>query len=338
MERYVVEKRIGVGSYGSAYLVHFRKDRNVKCVLKKIRLDNVGPKERAAAHQEVKLLSQLSHPFVLGYIDSFQYKNFLCIVTEFCEAGDLYNKLKSCKTYLKEEQVVEWFVQLLSAIQYLHERKVLHRDLKTQNVFLTKEGNIKLGDFGIARVLNAPVEMAMTVIGTPYYMSPEIMESKPYDFKSDLWAFGCVLYELTSLKHAFDAQDMNGLVMKILRGKYGSPPAHFSPELRQVVSRLLSKEPEQRPSCEQLNELAWVKSIMQQFSPKLSQLRREEMDKISYLKACSRGEIDKDFRKKGDQVGETRMKVEAQLQKEHAQKESVEEKLARLQALPPRIP
>jgi serine/threonine protein kinase len=95
------------------------------------------------------------------------------------------------------------------------------------------------------------------VIGTPYYMSPEILESKPYDFKSDLWALGCVLYEITSLKHAFDANDMNGLIMKIVRGKFPPLPTKYSPELRQVIGNLLSKNPEQRPSCEQVRK-AWV--------------------------------------------------------------------------------
>eukprot|EP00240_Pyramimonas_obovata_P016030 CAMPEP_0118942696 /NCGR_PEP_ID=MMETSP1169-20130426/36654_1 /TAXON_ID=36882 /ORGANISM="Pyramimonas obovata, Strain CCMP722" /LENGTH=283 /DNA_ID=CAMNT_0006887753 /DNA_START=73 /DNA_END=921 /DNA_ORIENTATION=- len=283
MERYVLDKRIGVGSYGTAYLVHLKSDRNVQFVLKKIRLDNVSEKERAAAHSEVKLLSQLSHPFVLGYIDSFMHKNSVCIVTEYCESGDLYNKLKLCKKYLNEERVVEWFVQLMFALQYLHERKVLHRDLKTQNIFLTKEGNIKLGDFGIAKVLNS-TEMAMTVIGTPYYMSPEIMESKPYDFKSDLWALGCVLYEMTSLKHAFDAQDMNGLVMKILRGKYVPTPLHYSPELRQVIAKLLSKVPEQRPTVDQLLDMAWVRGTVAKFSAKVVQLRKDDIEKINMLK------------------------------------------------------
>lgn len=119
---------------------------------------------------------------------------------------------------------------------------MLHRDLKSQNIFL-KEGAAKIGDFGIARVLNSPLEMAQTVIGTPYYMSPEIMRSKPYDFKSDIWALGCILYEMATLKHAFDAQDMNGLVMKILRGKLMPLPPSYSDDLRQLIGKMLNKSP-----------------------------------------------------------------------------------------------
>ena len=101
--------------------------------------------------EQVKLLARLSHPYVLSYVESFQYKNHLCIVTENCEGGDLYQKLSNSKGYLKEEQIVDCLCQVCLALEYIHERKVLHRDLKTQNVFLHHDGTCKLGDFGIAR-------------------------------------------------------------------------------------------------------------------------------------------------------------------------------------------
>lgn len=102
------------------------------------------------------------------------------------------------------------------ALFYLHERKILHRDMKTQNIFL-KNGKvrflylyhfyfqIRLGDFGIAKVLENTKDFANTCIGTPYYMSPELFKNKPYSYKSDVWALGCVLYEMCNLRHAFDA-------------------------------------------------------------------------------------------------------------------------------------
>ena len=181
-------------------------------------------------------------------MDSFRHKAFLCLVTDYCDAGDLYQYLQTKKKYLPEERILDWFVQLCLAVQYIHERKILHRDLKSQSIFLTKQGDIVLGDFGIARVLkNNKREMASTVIGTPYYMSPEIMESKPYDFKSDLWALGCILFEASSLRNAFEAQDMNGLVMKIVRGRPRAMPGHYSAGLKALVTGLLSKNPSKRP-------------------------------------------------------------------------------------------
>lgn len=98
------------------------------------------------------------------------YKGHLCIVTDYCESGDLYQLLRARKTPLTEPQILEWFAQIVHAIQYVHTKNILHRDLKTQNIFLTKDGYAKLGDFGISRSLNSTVDLASTLIGTPYYM------------------------------------------------------------------------------------------------------------------------------------------------------------------------
>ncbi|KAF5404745.1 hypothetical protein PHET_01566 [Paragonimus heterotremus] len=101
----------------------------------------------------------------------------------------------------------------------MHERNILHRDLKTQNIFLTRSNIIKVGDLGIAKVLESSNSMATTLIGTPYYMSPELFANKPYNHKSDIWALGCVLYEMATLKHAFSAENFNALSYKIMSGK-----------------------------------------------------------------------------------------------------------------------
>ena len=280
MEKYVVDRRIGVGSYGSAYLVRLRADKQRCLVLKKIRLDNVGAKERRAAHAEAKLLQRFDHPFVLGYVDSFSHKGHLCIVTDYCEAGDLYCRLKSSKSYWREDAILDMFAQICLALDYVHDQKVLHRDLKTQNVFLHRNGTIKLGDFGIARQMDAPMDMAMTVIGTPYYMSPELMEGKAYGYKSDVWALGCVLYELATLKHAFDANDMNGLVMKIVRGRVLPVPMHYSPELRALICKLLSKRSADRPTVKRVLETpVLAKHVAKHRAAVLARMQQVQVEK-----------------------------------------------------------
>ena len=113
------------------------------------------------------------------------------------------------------------------ALYYLHEKKFLHRDLKTQNIFL-KHGRVRLGDFGIAKILDSTRDFANTCIGTPYYMSPELFKYKPYSYKSDIWALGCILYEMCNLRHAFDAQSLNGLAVKILKGSYPALTTTYS--------------------------------------------------------------------------------------------------------------
>nr|KAF6310889.1 NIMA related kinase 4 [Myotis myotis] len=178
----------------------------------------------------------------------------------FCEGGDLYRKLKEQKgQLLPESQVVEWFVQIAMALQYLHEKHILHRDLKTQNVFLTRTNIIKVGDLGIARVLENHCDMASTLIGTPYYMSPELFSNKPYNYKSDVWALGCCAYEMATLKHAFNAKDMNSLVYRIIEGKLPPMPKDYSPELAELIRTMLSKRPEERPSVRSILRQPYIK-------------------------------------------------------------------------------
>ncbi|CAG9466714.1 unnamed protein product [Pedinophyceae sp. YPF-701] len=252
MESFQVLRRIGTGTYGSAFLVCLKEDESRRFVLKKINMSQMSERERAAAHQEVRLLAQLDHPFVLGYHDSFQHRGHMCIVTEYCEAGDLYRLLKRQNEPLPEEQIKEWLAQVTLALHYIHERKVVHRDLKSQNIFLTRDGSAKLGDFGIARVLSSPQELARTVIGTPYYMSPEIVRNQPYSYQSDVWSLGCVVFEMATGKHAFDAADMNALVMKILRGKVDRLGPQYSPDLQQLLDLMLARDPARRPTTEQI--------------------------------------------------------------------------------------
>ncbi|KAJ8297487.1 hypothetical protein KUTeg_024018 [Tegillarca granosa] len=147
-----------------------------------------------------------------------------------------------------EDQIMDWFVQICLAIKHIHDRKILHRDIKSQNIFLSGDGSVQLGDFGIAKVLNSTVELARTCIGTPYYLSPEICENRPYNNKSDIWSLGCVLYELTTLKHAFEAGNMKNLVLKIIRGSYPPVPPKYSYDLRGLIAQLFKRAPKERPS------------------------------------------------------------------------------------------
>ncbi|XP_051667373.1 serine/threonine-protein kinase Nek4 isoform X3 [Manacus candei] len=184
----------------------------------------------------------------------------------FCEGGDLYHKLKEQKgKLLPENQVVEWFVQIAMALQYLHEKHILHRDLKTQNIFLTRTNIIKVGDLGIARVLENQYDMASTLIGTPYYMSPELFSNKPYNHKSDVWALGCCVYEMATLKHAFNAKDMNSLVYRIIEGKLPPMPKDYSPQLVAIIQTMLSKKPEERPSVKSILRQPYIKQQISLF-------------------------------------------------------------------------
>ncbi|XP_005089290.1 serine/threonine-protein kinase Nek4 [Aplysia californica] len=251
---------IGKGSYGEVWLAKHKKDKK-QYVLKKMNLGKASRRERKSAEQEAKLLSKLKHPNIVSYKDSFETDSgFLYIAMQYCEGGDLYAKLKEQRGQaLEERQVVEWFVQIAMALQYMHERNILHRDLKTQNIFLTKSKIIKVGDLGIARVLDNASDMATTLIGTPYYMSPELFSNKPYNHKSDVWALGCCVYEMTTLKHAFNAKDMNSLVYKILKGRMPPMPGKYSSELLVLMRSMMHQEPEKRPSVNRILRDPYIK-------------------------------------------------------------------------------
>lgn len=168
---------------------------------------------------------------------------------DYCGGGDLHTIITKRKGILfPEDRVLDWFVQLCLAVKYIHDRKILHRDIKSQNIFLTDDGKVRLGDFGIAKVLNSTSDLARTCIGTPYYLSPEMCENKPYNNKSDIWALGCVLYEMMTLKHAFEANNMKALILKIIKGIYRPVPPRYSRDLRLLLNQIFQRAPKARPS------------------------------------------------------------------------------------------
>ncbi|XP_061778632.1 serine/threonine-protein kinase Nek4 isoform X2 [Nerophis ophidion] len=260
MDNYVFIRVVGKGSYGEVNLVKHKADKK-QYVIKKLNLTTSSKRERRSAEQEAQLLSQLRHPNIVTYRESWEGVDLqLYIVMGFCEGGDLYHRLKQQKgELLPERQVVEWFVQIAMALEYLHKRNILHRDLKTQNIFLTKTNIIKVGDLGIARVLENQNDMASTLIGTPYYMSPELLSNKPYNHKSDVWALGCCVYEMSTLKHAFNAKDMNSLVYRIVGGKLPQMPIKYDPQLGEMIKNMLCKKPEDRPDVNFILRQPYIK-------------------------------------------------------------------------------
>ena len=181
---------------------------------------------------------------------------------EFCSGGDLFSLIsKQRGKYLHEDLILFIFLQLCLAVNYIHGRHILHRDIKTQNIFITTGFVVKLGDFGIARILDGTSEFAKTCIGTPYYLSPEICENKPYNNKSDLWAMGCVLYEMSTLKHAFKAGSMKNLILKIIRGSYPPINSRYSYDLRNLVTALLKRNPKERPSLDSILRKGFIQKV-----------------------------------------------------------------------------
>ncbi|KAJ8377142.1 hypothetical protein SKAU_G00077220 [Synaphobranchus kaupii] len=265
MDKYSRINKIGEGSFGKAILVKSKEDGK-QYVIKEIGISRMSNKEREESRKEVAVLGNMSHPNIVQYRESFEESGCLYIVMDYCEGGDLFRRINTQKGVLfPEDQILDWFVQICLALKHVHDRKILHRDIKSQNIFLTKDGTVQLGDFGIARVLNSTVELARTCIGTPYYLSPEICENKPYNNKSDIWALGCVLYEMCTLKHAFEAGNMKNLVLKIIRGSYPPVPQQYTLELRNLLGLLFKRSPRERPSVSTILHKAFLSRRIHRF-------------------------------------------------------------------------
>ncbi|CAD8174012.1 unnamed protein product [Paramecium pentaurelia] len=267
MEYYRKIELKGKGSYGQAILVQNKQDRKFY-IMKIIDASKFDIKEKENALNEIDVLKNLHHPCIIEYRESFVDKNkYLCIVMDYAEEGTLYQRLEQQKQrqeHLKESQIIEWFTQICLAVKYIHDRRIIHRDIKTQNIFISK-GEIKLGDFGIAKSLINTEDLCQTAIGTPYYISPEVCQRIPYDYKSDIWSLGCMLYEMMALKHAFEAKTMEGLFLKIISGKYQPIPINYSQELIQLLKDILNTDPQKRLNINQILDYRVVRKSKKEF-------------------------------------------------------------------------
>ena len=218
-------------------------------VMKQINIAPMNKSQKEEALNEAKLLHSLKSPYIVGYHDSYIENEKLCIIMEYCENGDLGQLLKARHGRLLEEDTIwKYFIEICLALLYLHNKKILHRDIKTMNVFLTKDFHVRLGDLGVAKVLNQNTNFAHTMVGTPYYLSPELCQEKPYNEKSDVWSLGCVLYEMCALKHPFESRNQAALIMKIIQGKYDALSNVYSKDLIELVTLCLQKDYRKRPT------------------------------------------------------------------------------------------
>ncbi|XP_054128180.1 serine/threonine-protein kinase Nek3 isoform X2 [Melozone crissalis] len=219
MEGYNVLKVLGEGSFGRALLVH-RRINDQKYVMKEIRLP-VSSSGVENSRKEAVLLAKMKHPNIVAFKESFEADGHLYIVMEYCDDGDLMQKIKHQGGNLfPEDMILHWFVQMCLAVKHIHDKRVLHRDIKSKNVFLTQSGKVKLGDFGSARLL-----------------------------AHDIWSLGCILYELCTLKHPFQAKSWKHLILKICKGSYDPLPSHYSYELHYLVKQMFKRNPQNRPSA-----------------------------------------------------------------------------------------
>ena len=288
--KYKEIKLLGEGSYGTAILVRSLIDKSL-LVIKQIDLTKLTPEKRDIAFKEAEILEGLNHKYIIHFREFYVNNNLIYIIMDYADGGDLSMKIKKQRElnqFFSEETILNYFTQICLAIKYIHDRKILHRDIKSQNIFLTKNNYVKLGDFGIAKCLETTLDKAKTLIGTPYYLSPEIINDQPYDFSSDIWALGVLLYEICCLKMPFEGTNLPQLYMKIANGNY--PPLNnknLSKELKNLVASLLNVNPKLRPNIHQILDIHIIQKRIKNFLSE-SEFKNEfpniALHNVNYLK------------------------------------------------------
>ena len=295
--KYTIISLIGQGSYAKIYKV-YKDNCNQYLVLKQIQISD-NEEASSQFQTEVQILSTIHSPYVIKYYDNFISPASFNIITEYCENGDLSELLLNYSSQgkkLNELLIWKFFVQISLGLHYLHNKKILHRDIKTKNIFLTKNLDAKSGDLGIAKIL-FNTSHAHTFIATPYYLSPELCKDMPYDEKSDVWALGVVLYEMTTLRHPFDAESQLSLYSKIINEKYEEVDGNYSNELKRMIKALLEKDARNRPRMVDIINLDIFIEKIKKLGMKIEKEEKIELKHIKGIKKVKVNAVEMNYKK-----------------------------------------
>ena len=254
MENFEIIEKLGDGAYSVVYKVKRKQDNKIYA-LKKVKLKDLSDKEKQNALNEVRILASVKSNFVISYKEAFidEDDTNLCLVMEYADKGDLYQKISQFKKIgclIEEIDVWKIFIQMVKGLKALHDLNILHRDLKSANIFLFSDGSAKIGDLNVSKVVNKGLGYTQT--GTPYYASPEVWKDQPYDIKSDIWSLGCVTFEMLALRPPFRAENMDKLYNKVIKGQYSKISDRYSDDIKEIIKLLLKVNPKERPNCTQI--------------------------------------------------------------------------------------
>ena len=213
--------------------------------------------------KEVELMKPLDHPNIIKYIDSFVDNNELYIACEWADKGDLKRLIRehtADEIPFEESVIWEYMKQIAGALKHMHEKKIMHRDLKPANIFIHHDGSLKIGDLGLGRVFGSGTLEAYSKVGTPLYMSPELIKDSGYNFNADVWSLGCICYEFCELNSPFrnkqEKMSLMDLFENITKCNYKPISARYSPELSQAIKKMIVVDPALRLNSDQVLEIA----------------------------------------------------------------------------------
>ena len=257
---------LGQGAYSTVYLVKRKKD-NKQYALKSIIMEKLSKIEQQNNLNEIRILSSIYHPNIISYKEAFwNSKNkTLNIIMEYCDDGDLETKINTMKrNKIKFDENLIWIytIQILFGLKALHDKGVIHRDLKSANIFLSKlNSKCKIGDLNTGKILKNNNKNPINYqIGTPPYASPEVWKNQKISYKCDIWALGCIVYEMCTLRLPFKGKNMHELKENICKGKYEKISLRYSKELWDFIQTLLEVDIDKRPNCDMILESNIIKN------------------------------------------------------------------------------
>ena len=267
MDNFEIICKLGSGGFSKVYKVK-RKIDNQIYALKKVQILNLSEKQKLSSLNEIRVLASIKNKYIINYKEAFidEKDCTLCLVMEYADKGDLEKRIKEQKEkgkYFNEKDIWKVFIQIVNGLKSLHDQGIMHRDIKSSNIFLFSNGMAKIGDLNVCKILSKD-NLGHTQAGTPAYAAPEVWMEKPYGLKSDIWSLGCVLYEMITLKCPFREDNMMKLYNKILVGEYKKIPNKFSEELNWIVGKMINSEINKRFSCEEILNCEYIQKRIEQ--------------------------------------------------------------------------
>ena len=271
MDNFELICKLGSGGFSKVYKVRRKVDNQIYA-LKKVQILNLSEKQKISSLNEIRVLASIKNKYIINYKEAFLDEKdcSLCLVMEYADGGDLANKIKEYKEkneYFNEEDIWKIFIQLVKGLKSLHDMGIMHRDIKSSNIFLFSDKTAKLGDLNVCKILSNDI-LGHTQAGTPAYAAPEVWMERPYGLKSDIWSLGCVLYEMVTLRCPFREDNMVKLYNKVLVGEYKKIPNNFSEELNWIIEQMINSDINKRFSCDEILNCEIVKKYLDKYMNK----------------------------------------------------------------------